>query len=309
MELQNVFAQKESLLSGKAKEWLALQIGIESDFTYVLLAGATSSTLIELRERETNKALAIVRLYTNQQWLHEESDVALHEANSLLQTQSCSIQTPKLLAVDVTGEHIGIPATVMTKCKGSVILKPAEMHHWVDQLAFALAQIHQIGPSSFGWMYKPYFSHSDLVVPHWTNKQDTWKRAIEMVSCEVPSFRKSWIHRDFHPCNVLFEGNQVHAVVDWSNACLGPREVDLAHCRLNLALLYGKEIADLFLQSYQDQSNLSSYSSYWDLHAIFNFFPDSIEVYPGWLAFGVKELTIDLLQNRLEEYLAHLLNL
>lgn len=36
----------------------------------------------------------------NQQRLYDEPDLASNEANSLLQAQYCSIQTPKLLAVD-----------------------------------------------------------------------------------------------------------------------------------------------------------------------------------------------------------------
>ena len=53
------------------------------------------------------------------------------------------------------------------------------------------------------------------------------------------------LHRDYHPGNVLFEGDAVSGVVDWVETSLGPgRSRTCAHCCANLAMLHGPDTAD-----------------------------------------------------------------
>lgn len=94
--------------------------------------------------------------------------------------------------------------------------------------------------------------------------------------------RITFVHRDFHPANVLWQEKGLSGVVDWVNACIGPAEVDVAHCRVNLALLMGLEAADGFLKAYEKQTRHPH--DFWrDLNALANagFFPDPPTVYPG----------------------------
>ncbi len=59
-----------------------------------------------------------------------------------------------------------------------------------------------------------------------------------------PTGPDAFIHRDFHPANLLWVDGRLTGVVDWVNACVGPAGVDTAHCRVNLAILWGAEAAD-----------------------------------------------------------------
>jgi len=96
--------------------------------------------------------------------------------------------------------------------------------------------------------------------------------------------------------------------VDWVNACRGPAGVDIGHCRVNLALLYGISAADEFLAAYEQAAGESfTYNPYWDLAALVDVSEGPPTVYPGWAVFGMTGLTDELIRHRLDAYLLSLL--
>jgi hypothetical protein len=114
----------------------------------------------------------------------------------------------------------------------------------------------------------------------------------------------------FSPCKCfLWKDGQVSGVVDWVNACVGPVEIDIGHCRVNLALLFGVESADQFLEAYQTLASGSfNYDPYWDVVSICDFFlPGPPEVYSGWKAFGIHDLHNEMMRERADEYLMSVL--
>src|SRR5258707_1164666 len=84
----------------------------------------------------------------------------------------------------------------------------------------------------------------ELVPPAWSQKPAAWARAIEVLLAGPPPAPAVFIHRDYHPLNVLWQAGAISGVVDWINACRGPAGVDVAHCRTNLAQMYGPAAAD-----------------------------------------------------------------
>jgi aminoglycoside phosphotransferase (APT) family kinase protein len=70
--------------------------------------------------------------------------------------------------------------------------------------------------------------------PRWATRPRTWERAVEVFHGPVPVTDVSFVHRDFHPGNVLWSRGRLSGVVDWQAACLGPSSIDPAHCRLNM---------------------------------------------------------------------------
>lgn len=133
--------------------------------------------------------------------------------------------------------------------------------------------------------------------PAWAKQTEVWQRAIAEPPAESRHIR--FIHRDFHPVNVLYESAEKYNVVDWINACVGPVEVDVAHCRLNLALLESLEAAEQFLAEYIELSGFS-YDRKWDLTAVFDFEPETINVYPGWKAYGKANISRANVRERME---------
>ena len=76
-----------------------------------------------------------------------------------------------------------------------------------------------------------------------------------------------FIHRDFQHFNLLWAGGRLTGVVDWSVASSGPPEVDVGHCRLNLAVLFSPDWAERFRLAYEAQTGRRT-DPWWDLLAL-----------------------------------------
>jgi aminoglycoside phosphotransferase (APT) family kinase protein len=86
------------------------------------------------------------------------------------------------------------------------------------------------------------------------------------------AYRSSFVHRDFHPGNVLWSRGAPTGVVDWANACRGPWECDVAHCRDNLIGLSGQDAADSFLEAYESVTG-RTYHAYWEIASVLEHAP------------------------------------
>lgn len=71
-----------------------------------------------------------------------------------------------------------------------------------------------------------------------------WKRLVEPVSTLEPYSPVAFLHRDYHPGNLLWDGGQMAGIVDWACACHGPTAVDVADTECNLMLIDGSEAAE-----------------------------------------------------------------
>jgi aminoglycoside/choline kinase family phosphotransferase len=81
------------------------------------------------------------------------------------------------------------------------------------------------------------------------SRPDVWKEAIALVSEERAPARTCFLHCDYQHFNMLWSRERLTGVVDWSEARLGPPEVDVGHCRLNLAVLFSAGVADRFAKA------------------------------------------------------------
>jgi hypothetical protein len=180
-------------------------------------------------------------------------------ALSLLTSARASITTPALVAYDPTGEVVDAPALVMTRLPGRDILAPIDLDTFLDGLASALRAIHSVVvPATSGLdVYRPWGLEGLTDPPDWSRRPDIWQRAIEIAHAPVPEAAPVLCHRDFHAGNVLWHDDRVSGVVDWTHACRGPAAADVAHCRTNLALLFGLEVADEFAARYGPVADLA----------------------------------------------------
>ena len=133
-----------------------------------------------------------------------------------------------------------------------------------------------------------------------------WERAIEFWlngNLSYTEARSVFIHRDYHPTNVLWRGGAVSGVVDWINACQGPAGVDVAHCRTNLVQMYGPEAADQFLNAYHDVSDGFVYNPYWDVDSVLDMCLPQPTYYEPWKHFGLGAIALDVMRQRVDAYL------
>jgi aminoglycoside phosphotransferase (APT) family kinase protein len=294
-------------LSSAILEWIRKALGSEFSIPSIRrLNGSSSATLFSFQAGGYD---FVLRLYTKAEWLAEEPDVPLHEAANLTRLHPAGLPVPELVALDPDGSRCGIPALLMTRVHGTINLTPTIMDDWLRELAEFLPRLHAISPTDHFWKYIPYNKVTILRPPDWSTQKDLWERVISIVNRPWPVFPPCFIHRDFHPLNVLFQEEHLSGVVDWPNACVGPAGIDVAWCRYNLAAMYGVETADRFLFHCQvAMRNYWTYDPFWDLMVLIDFLPNPPSVYPPWLDFGLTHLTDSLMLERNEAYLASLLD-
>jgi aminoglycoside/choline kinase family phosphotransferase len=129
-----------------------------------------------------------------------------------------------------------------------------------------------------------------------------WRRAIERYRHGAPASDTVFIHRDFHPTNVLWRDGKLSGIVDWVNACLGPAGIDVAHCRLNLVVMYGIDAARTFLDAYRRARGDYVHEHYWDIEVLLGALPEPT-YYAPWQEFGLTPIEPEVLRARLEELL------
>ena len=66
-----------------------------------------------------------------------------------------------------------------------------------------------------------------------------------------------FMHGDFQHFNFLWTRGRLTGVVDWGSASTGSPSIDVGHCRLNLAVLFGADWAERFRLAYQAETGRS----------------------------------------------------
>ncbi len=281
------------------RTWVAAATGAEVT-QCARLPGSSSTTLWRL---EAGERRYVLRVFDNADWLRMEPDLVVHEAAALRHVSAGGLPAPEPIATDETGAACGTPLLLMSWMPGAVVLQPRDMEEWLQQQARMLLCIHRLPAQDFGW---PWFSWAppDPEVPDWSEVPHAWECAINIVAGQPPAAPECFIHRDYHPVNLLWQEDRLSAVVDWVNACRGPAAVDLAHCRGNLVVLYGIEVAERFLHHYRQASGQNCDEvAWWDLMSLVECLPGPPEVYPGWAPFGIRHITPGLLRRRLDAHL------
>lgn len=282
-----------------AIRWVEAALGATVTSTRVA-QGATSSAVffVQAQTPAGPGVEAVLRLFTNREWLAEEPDLATHEAAALRWAQAAGLRAPELLAFEAGAQVCGAPALLMRRVPGRVDLRPMDFDDWLLQMAEELARIHSVPADGFGWHYASWTSKENLQPPGWSRHPQLWARAIERVLAGAPEEPQVFIHRDYHPVNALWVADRLSAVVDWVNACRGPAGVDLAHCRGNLSAMYGVDAADRFLAFYkQIVGPQFLFDPYWDMDSFLGSLPESA-FYEPWAEFGLPRLSPAQIQAR-----------
>jgi aminoglycoside phosphotransferase (APT) family kinase protein len=228
---------------------------------------------------------------------------------SLQHATRAGLPAPELIAVDAHGEQCGVPATLVARIEGTVVLTPHNIGDWLRGLAESAARIHRVEASGFRWKYRRYNEAERLTVPAWSKQPNAWEKAIEIVQGSPPDYRECFIHRDYHPSNVLWQNGKVSGVVDWVNGCRGPAGIDVAWCRHNLANLHSVRVADEFLDAYVNAAgNEFSYDPYWDLMSVVELLPGPPTMYEGWRAAGAPPISNATMRERVDDYLTSVVN-
>jgi len=210
----------------------------------------------------------VLRRFTLPAW--QEPELAEREARILGLLKGSGLPVAEVLALDAQAEHCDVPALLMTRLPGRIDLRPRDLQAWLRRLAEPLPAIHSLRvPHGSVPPYAPYYEPA-LVAPAWSAQPAAWRTLGALLRKQPPASAPVFIHRDYHPANILWSRGRVSGVLDWIKASFGPREIDVAHCRVDIGCLVGVEAADAFLRAYCEivGERPSDWDPYWDAHLL-----------------------------------------
>ncbi|WP_394814519.1 phosphotransferase family protein [Streptomyces chisholmiae] len=220
------------------------------------------------------------------------------------------------LAVDPEGRAAAEPSLLMSLLPGAVrVAEDGRVAARSAELARLLAVVHRVSAEGADRprAYQAWTAPDRVRVPAGTAVPGLWRRAVAVIDRPPPAFVGRFLHRDFHPGNVLFDdAGRVSGVVDWVETSWGPSDLDVAHCASALALAHGPAAGLDFDRHYLAAGGVLAERAddrrYWRVLDALGFAPDAEKVAGPWRELGRTDLTPELLTGRLESYLAALLD-
>ncbi|WP_229840701.1 phosphotransferase family protein [Streptomyces roseolilacinus] len=255
----------------------------------------------------------VLRSFVRPFFVRHAHGLLSREADVLRLLAPTDVPAAELVAVDATAEHCDHPSLLMSLLPGTVRVDDAGAGPRAGLLARRLVAIHRLAvpEGARPRTYQPWVSPERVSVPAGTGRPELWRRAVDVIRREAPAYQGCFLHRDFHPGNVLFTGDghgtRISGVVDWVETSWGPADLDVAHCSTALALLHGVQaglgFADLYVAAGGALSEDPGAHLYWRLLDALGFAPDAEKVAAPWRGLGRTDLTPDVLTGRLESYL------
>jgi aminoglycoside phosphotransferase (APT) family kinase protein len=220
------------------------------------------------------------------------------ETAVLTKLEGSDIPAPRVIG-SITDPARDGPAVLMTRLPGNVHLMPRDRERWLRQMAQMLARIHALALDAKP--FESWLDRSQLSPPPDALRADVWREAIALVAEERAPTRTCLLHRDYQHFNLLWSRERLTGVVDWSEACIGPPEMDVGHCRLNLAVLFSADVADRFRALYEAESG-HAVDPRWDVHALLSYGPEWKQFLPIQID-GRAPLDVEGMTGRMEEVL------
>lgn len=265
-----------------------------------LLTGGLTSLVHELTVvRNGRRSRYVLRSWApdneHQDWILR---TVAAEAAVLTALERSDVPAPRLVA-STSHAAAGGPALLMTRVPGRLSLMPRDRERWLRQMAQMLVRIHELGATGAG--FESWLDAGTLTPPADASRADIWREAFARVAEQPKITRTCFIHRDYQHFNLLWSRERLTGVVDWGGACVGPPEVDVGHCRLNLTLLFSVQVAERFRELYEAESG-RAVDQYWDLHALLSYGPDWKYFLPLQID-GRAPLEVEGMTRRMEEVL------
>jgi hypothetical protein len=88
-------------------------------------------------------------------------------------------------------------------------------------------------------------------------------------------------------------------VVDWDIAWGAPVGADVGYCRADLAMAFGTGVADAFGDAYARHAGAPTDAAWWDLLGAAVCWPEFPEWLPAYHVYGVRDLTVERMQERI----------
>ena len=216
------------------------------------------------------------------------------------------VPAPEPVAVDATAEHCDHPSLLMSRLPGRVRVDEEDLERRLDLLAAQLVRIHRVVPEERPRTYQA-----------WTRPEKVqgvrgplWERAVDVIRQDPPPYEGCFLHRDFHPGNVLFTGAgadlRISGVVDWVETSGGPPTWTSPTARRLWPCSTARNTASASGERYEAHGGHRLADGpdhlYWRLLDALAYCPDAAKLGGPWRELGRTELTPEVLGGRLEAY-------
>ncbi|MCH1867683.1 phosphotransferase family protein [Nocardioides sp. CFH 31398] len=268
-----------------AVAWAERHLGAVRDVRR--LEGGWTSTMLQLTPADGPDA--VLRLMTEEPWRTHGPGLVTREAAVQTMLAGGDLPAPRSLALDAEGGGCGNPAHLMTHLPGTVQPVGADP----VALAALLARVHAVRPTIEVRTYQSWAWEEKYVVRDWCRDPGLWEAAFDLLRTPPPAYEPTFLHRDFQPRNVLWDGGRVTGLVDWVETSTGPAWLDVAHGATNLAVHAGPGAAEAFSASYVDVTGAEP-QPYYDVMDVVGFLPP-----PGRAIFLPEPWQRERLEDRL----------
>ncbi|MFI6414383.1 phosphotransferase family protein [Streptomyces sp. NPDC050585] len=316
-----------------ARTWVERHLGDgERVVGAVPLRGGWTSEMRRLDvEGPGGRRQLVLRSFVKPFFVRHAEGLLCREAGVLRLLRRTDVPAAELVAVDPTAAHCPYPSLLMSLLPGTVRLDDEGAGRRAGLLARQLLEVHRVAVAEAERPrpYQAWTSPERVTPPAGTRRPELWARAVDVIRRDPPAYDGCFLHRDFHPCNVLFadgghggeaggrpavgggSGLWISGVVDWVETSWGPADLDVAHCSTMLALLHGvpkgMAFADLYEAAGGTLAGRPADHLYWRLLDALGYAPDAGKVAAGWRELGRADLTPTVLAGRLEAYVEALL--
>jgi aminoglycoside phosphotransferase (APT) family kinase protein len=265
--------------------WMLTRLDAAELVNIDIMPGGSTAAMhrVTVRRADGTELTVVLRRYVVTEILRESLAVATQEIAALSLAATAPIPTPGLLAADPHADDTDAPTIVMSLLPGQPRWEPNRRHDWLDQLVDALIAFHAIEiPGDVNLPAIRRYDQTSYAPPRWAERPRVWETAIEVFHHPIPEVDVGFVHRDFHPGNILWRHNDLTGVVDWQAACRGPASIDPGHLRMNL-LLYNATLAEELRVTWQRRSG-KAYHPWADVMSIIGFLDNLRDHPPGTAA-------------------------
>ena len=273
---------------------------------------SNSTYLVETLDSHQAPFLFVIRRYA-QFGSYDRGEKARREYSTLTLMRTYGIPAPLPLYLDERGTILGIPGIIVSFVSGKQVVNPSDPMHWAGTLATTLARIHALPWNPLadclldGNTEAIWFAHSDVMEEPLLSHEDgplIW-RLIRKLSPQLRPAAASLVHVDYWPGNILWQGDQISAVLDWEEASCGDPGYDVAYAELHLHLLGLETAAREFLEVYERSTGHRVENlGYWELAAAARAMPEPARLIPQYCALGMPPISPIAMQARLRQFIA-----
>jgi aminoglycoside phosphotransferase (APT) family kinase protein len=278
------------------------------------LGGGIDATmeLLRLTDDSGRQRKVILRRYG--EWIASKGQVHAYKEVAILRLLSTAgLPVSEPVWVD-KNQIFQEPALVLEYIDGETLTRPEDEADWARQMARFLARLHAIpvDPDASALLEdnraeinRKYSSPSAAQsFSNLAGADRVWRVGVAAFA-DAPIGDTAIVHNDLWIANVLWEGQNLKAVIDWESATLGDPIMDLAYTSMDLRLQGWDLGADELVREYAQVSGRSlELLPLWTTHVLVQSFP----VVEGWshglVDIGREDLTPEVIRRRHTEFMA-----